>query len=136
MNKRILLIVLLIVLGISIIIAGVLGFFYFKSKNTSVEEKEKLYYEVGDMSTNLKGINRKVKLFITIEYTDKKLLKKFEESKKIKDVILKILRNKTADDLDGIEGHSNLQKEITNILVKTFANEEITNVYFNEFIVQ
>lgn len=136
MNKRILLIVLLIVLGISIIIAGVLGFLYFKSKNTSVEEKEKLYYEVGDMSTNLKGISRKVKLFITIEYTDKKLLKKFEESKKIKDVILKILRNKTADDLDGIEGHSSLQKEITNILVKTFANEEITNVYFNEFIVQ
>lgn len=136
MNKRILLIVLLVVLGISIIIAGVLGFLYFKSKGTSVKEKEKLYYEVGDMSTNLKGINRKVKLFITIEYTDKKLLEKFETSKQIKDVILKILRNKTADDLDGIEGHNNLQKEITNMLVKTFANEEITNVYFNEFIVQ
>lgn len=135
MSKKVILIILSATLAITLIVASVLGFFYFKSKDNSNKDKEKYYYEVGEMISNLKDTSRKVKLNIKIELTDKKLLKKLETNSYIKHKIFEIVRDKTEDELNGKAGQVNLQTEITKMLQELFATENIINIYFEEFIV-
>ena len=135
MSKKVILIILSVTLAITLIVASVLGFIFFKSRDKSVENKEKYYYEVGEMISNLKDTSRKVKLNIKIELTDKKLLEKLEENNFIKHKIFEIVRDKTEDELNGKVGQIKLQKEITQMLQNLFETEDIINIYFEDFIV-
>ena len=135
MSKKVILIILSVTLAVTLIVASVLGFLFFKSKDNNDENKEKYYYEVGEMISNLKDTSRKVKLNIKIEYTDKKLLKKLESSSFIKHKIYEIVRDKTEDELNGKAGQIKIQSEVTEMLKKLFETDDIINIYFEEFIV-
>lgn len=135
MSKKVVLIILLVSLILSLITASVLGFLYYKSKDKSEKPKEKYYYEVGEMISNLKNTSRKIKLNIKIEYANQKLTKKLESNKFIKHKILEIVRDKTETELNGKEGQINLQNELTKMFQELFNTDDILNVYFEEFIV-
>ena len=50
--------------------------------------------------------------------------------------INKIIRSKEENELQGKEGQIALQNEIKENLIKLFNNESITNVFFNDLIIQ
>lgn len=132
MKNNIIIIILLV-----IIIAFGGAFFYFNY--TSKPAKIVYYnYSPGDeFVTNLKGDNKFVKAGIELEVYDKNVLTELkDQNPKIRNVILQILRNKTPQDLDGSAGQVKLQNEIKTEINKILGADKITNVYFDDFIVQ
>lgn len=136
-------ILIIAIVALVVIVAGIGGTFLFlnmqNSSNTETKEvsKEALYFSVGDMYSNMKESKRIIKSNITIEYTDKELEKQFTDKLfVIKDEINKIIREKTEDEVDGGESQEKLQEEIVSELGKIFETDQITNVYFEQFIVQ
>lgn len=55
---------------------------------------------------------------------------------KIRDVIIKILRNKTKADLTQKDTQDILEREIIDNLTREYQVEGIENIYFNEFVIQ
>lgn len=54
----------------------------------------------------------------------------------IRDEVNKIVRNSTEEELEGKEGQINLQNKIKENLIELFSDQNITNVYFDDFIIQ
>jgi len=78
-----------------------------------------------------------MKAIITIEANNEDTIKSLEEKEfLIRDDINKIIRNKTEEDVEGSEGQTALKNEIKNSLVELFNDNSITNVYFNELVIQ
>ena len=78
-----------------------------------------------------------MKVKITIETGNKKTLETLTEKQfLIRDDVNKIIRNKTEDEIQGEEGQIALQKEIKESLVNLFQDNTITNIYFNDLIIQ
>lgn len=46
------------------------------------------------------------------------------------------MRNSTEEELEGKEGQVNLQNSIKKNLINLFNDENITNIYFDDFIIQ
>lgn len=136
MSKRtIIIVVIILVLAIFAGIAAGVVFW----KNTSSGEKEVINYNltVDDMYCNIKKSKRILKLKITIESIDPKSVGKLtEKTFLVRDEVNKIVRNKTEEELEGMDGQTNLQKEIKDNLIILFKDETITNLYFNDFIIQ
>ncbi|MGF7057159.1 flagellar basal body-associated FliL family protein [Brassicibacter mesophilus] len=136
-TKKIFMIAILSFIVVGLIIGTVFGIMLLKQNEQKVAEKQLYYYNIGEMYCNLKNSNRIVKINTTVEMNNEELIVSLEEkSFLIKDEINKIIRNKTEQDIEGSEGQLSLQKEITEKLIELFGNTEISNVYFDEFIVQ
>lgn len=132
MKNNIIIIVLLV-----IIIAFGGAFFYF---NYNSKPAKIVYYNYSpgdEFVTNLKGDDKFIKAGVELEVYDKNVLNELkDQNPKIRDAILQILRNKTAQDLEGSAGQAKLQNEIKNEINKILGADKITNVYFDDFIVQ
>lgn len=139
-TKKIILIVVLIVVVLFAILGTVMGFALFKNNNNnqnSKKESEKFYITLEDMYCNLQESKRIIKIKTTIEINDKDTYERIEDKQfLIRDEINKIVRNKKEEDLQGREGQIALQNEIKNSLVKIFDDENISNVYFDDLIIQ
>lgn len=137
MSSKKILIIAIIILIASLTLVAIFSFLYVKSKADANKPKEKFYFDVGEMYSNVKDSTSIVKVDITIEVTDKELLKILEKKKfLINNQINEIIRSKTEKELEGSDGQVLLQKEITIKLAKLFNTEDITNIYFKELIVQ
>lgn len=109
----------------------------YNNSKAKADSIEYYYYDVDEMYCNLNNSNRIVKLKITIELVDEKLMEKIEEKNfSIKHEINTIMMNKNEEEIRGKEGLLKLQSEITSKLSDIFNTEKITTVYFEEFIVQ
>ncbi|AGB19052.1 flagellar basal body-associated FliL family protein [Thermoanaerobacterium thermosaccharolyticum] len=132
MKNNIIIIILLVV-----IIAFGSAFFYF---NYNSKPAKIVYYNYSpgdEFVTNLKGDDKFIKAGVELEVYDKNVLNELkDQNPKIRDAILQILRNKTAQDLEGSAGQAKLQNEIKNEINKILGADKITNVYFDDFIVQ
>ena len=136
MSKKTIIIVV-IILVIAIIVGIAVGVLFWKKSNSAEKEVIKYNLTVDEMYSNIKDSKRIIKLKITIESIDPKSIEKLaEKSFLVRDEVNKIVRNKTDDELEGADGQKNLQKEIKDSLIILFEDETITNVYFNEFIIQ
>ncbi|NLW22290.1 MAG: flagellar basal body-associated FliL family protein [Tissierellia bacterium] len=138
-SRNIILIVILVLVIILAIVGVVLGFIFYRNRGLQSEVKLVDTYSLtlDDMYCNIKDSKRIMKVKITIETNDKKTLELLEEKQfLIRDDINKIVRNKTEEDLEGSQGQMKLQKEIYDSLVKIFNTNTITNVYFNDLIIQ
>lgn len=139
-TKKVILIVVLVVVLVFAITAAVIGMVFFKNDKTGnkvVQNEEKYYISLDDMYCNIKDSKRILKVRVTVEVSNKKSLKNVEEKQfLVRNKINEIIRSKTEDDLQGTEGQIALQKGITNSLVQIFDDENITNVYFDELILQ
>ena len=89
------------------------------------------------MYCNIKDSKKIVKVKITIETNNKNTLELLENKQfLIRDDINKIIRSKTEEELQGDEGQIKLQKEIKESLIKLFDDVAITNIYFDDLIIQ
>lgn len=135
-TKKTIVIAVAALIGIAIISGTVFGI-YTMNKNKVEKPKEKLYYNIGSIFCNIKDSNRILKCDITIEFTDEELKTTLEQKNfLIKNKINEIVRSKTMDEIEGKEGQKNLQREITENANKIYDTNTITNIYFNELIVQ
>ncbi|NLV76433.1 MAG: flagellar basal body-associated FliL family protein [Tissierellia bacterium] len=89
------------------------------------------------MYCNIKDSKKIVRVKVTIETNNKNTLELLENKQfLIRDDINKIIRSKTEEELQGDEGQIKLQKEIKESLIKLFDDVAITNVYFDDLIIQ
>jgi flagellar FliL protein len=139
-NKNTVLVVLLVLVIVLAIVGIVLGTTFYKNNNANNSNKKKMEtfnLTLQDMYCNIKDSKKIVKVKITIETNNKDSLKVLEEKQfSIRDDINKIIRNKKEDELQGKEGQVQLQKEINESLIKLFNDETITNVYFDDLVIQ
>lgn len=134
-KKNLFKIFILFIALIAVIIIGVILFMngYFE------KTKEIPTYIVGidDLYCNIKDSKKMVKINMVIETSDDKLKVNMENKKfHIRDLTNKIIVSKTEEDLLGENGHANLKKEILKNLEEVFQSENISNIYFHDFIIQ
>ncbi|ADD02488.1 flagellar basal body-associated protein FliL [Thermoanaerobacter mathranii subsp. mathranii str. A3] len=131
MNYKTILIVI-----VAVVLSFGVAFWYFNAK----AHQEITYYNYspgGEFITNLKGEEKFVKATVQLQVADKNILKTLEErNSEIRDLIIQILRSKTAQEVEGPEGQEKLKNDIKNGINKIIGEEKIINVYFDEFIVQ
>ena len=142
-TKKIIIIGVFVLLAIVAIIFGVIfGLQMSKNSATSGMEsvmanKDMFKYDVGEMYCNLSESRKLVKINITVETTNEKFLTVLESKNYIiRHEINEIIRGKKEDELSGSEGQKVIQKEILGRLNEVFNTKLISDVYFNDFIVQ
>lgn len=138
-NKNIILIVILIVVIIVAIGGVAIGFTFYKNNNNNAEPKEVDTFNLTleDMYCNIKDSKKIVKVRVTVETNNERTLELLKGNQfLIRDDINKIIRNKEEENLEGEEGQVLLQKQIKDSLVDLFDKETVTNVYFNDLIIQ
>lgn len=132
-------IILLIVIVVLLIIGGVLGFFLIRGNNQEVKVKKIPTFNLTleDMYSNVKDSKKILKTNITIETINEKTFKNIDEKQfLIRNEVNIILRSKDEEALAGKEGQLNLQQELKESIINLFNDENITNIYFNDFIIQ
>lgn len=136
--KQILIFAIIIIILVTATVLVMLNFFMVDNEEEPEEViKESFYYNLEQMICNLKESSSKAVLKVVIETTDKELTTEFEDKTfLVKNMINKIVRNKTKEELEGSSGQVNLEKEILKELQSLFDNEEIINVYFEDLIIQ
>lgn len=137
-NKNIILIVILIIVIIVAIGGVAIGFTFYKNNNNSEpKEADTFNLTLEDMYCNIKDSKKIVKVRVTVETNNERTLEILEKNQfLIRDDINKIIRNKEEENLEGEEGQILLQKQIKDSLVDLFDKESVTNVYFNDLIIQ
>ncbi len=138
-TRKVVLIVILVVAILLAVVGITFGVFFYRgnNKNTNKEQEEKFYITLDDMYCNIKESKKIVKVKITVEVTNKDTFEILDNKKfLIRDEINKIIRNKKEEELQGGEGQLKLQNEIKDSLVKLFDDKCITNVYFDDLIIQ
>lgn len=139
-NRNIILIIILVLLIVLAVLGAVLGVIYYRNNNTNNSNGksiETFNLTLDDMYCNLKDSKRIMKVRITIETSNKNTFESLNSKQfLIRDDINKIIRNKTEDEIEGEEGQTTLQKEIKESLVNLFNDNTITNIYFNDLIIQ
>ncbi|NMA86367.1 MAG: flagellar basal body-associated FliL family protein [Tissierellia bacterium] len=139
-NRNSVLIILLILVVLLAIVGIVLGLMFYKNKgvdNNAKKQMETFNLTLDDMYSNIKDSKKIVKLKVTISTNSKTTYEGLSEKQfLIRDDINKIIRNKTEEELQGKDGQVKLQEEIKLSLIELFNDETITNVYFDDFIIQ
>lgn len=130
------LLILVIIIAVTGIVIGIM--FYRNNPKALSKNKTEIYnLTLQDMYCNIKESRKIAKVRITIETKEQKTLDLIESRQfLIRDDINKIIRNKTEEELQGKEGHVALQKEIKESLNRLFDKGNITNIYFDDLIIQ
>lgn len=123
-----------------IIIGFILGFVLLRRSSTNASEPvdlEKHSITIEEMYSNVKNSKKIVKLQISIETTNEKEVEILaNKSYLIKDIANKIIRNSEESDLAGKEGQVKLQELIKEDLLETFKSQTISDVYFDQYVIQ
>lgn len=128
---------IVIVLVLAIFAGIVVGMVLWNKNSNAPRVVIKHSLTLDDMYCNVKDSKRILKLKITLESTNLGTIENLTEKQfLVRDEVNKIVRNRTDEELQGKEGQVNLQEEIKTNLIELFADETITNIYFNDFIIQ
>lgn len=154
MSKKMLIILVIAVLSVAIIGGG--GFFYLKSKGPGSEKgvgtegtensgekeemnKKKINFPLESFIVNLAdpGGKRYLSTRIVLEFSDKEWIASLEKKvPEIRDRILMILPTKTYKDIQSVEGKNALRASLIAVLNDILQQGKITNIFFQEFVVQ
>jgi len=150
----------LILLLSGLLVVGIIGggtFFYLQNRNTGkngpetnsedIEAQEKaqsllknrVNFPLENFIVNLAdpGGRRYLSTTIVLEFNDKELMGSLEKKvPEIRDRILMILPTKTFKDIQSAEGKKTLRTALIRELNDVLQEGEITNIYFQEFVVQ
>jgi flagellar FliL protein len=86
---------------------------------------------------NLQVANRFLKVDMQLEFEDQtKVEKAHKEVPRLRDAIIRILTNKTANELLTVEGKDTLREDIIKVSNITLGSETVIDVYFTDFVVQ
>lgn len=121
----------------AIVFGGVFYFAVYKTPEKAVKEIKTYSFPIGELYSNVKDSRRILKANIVVEVTDEKIIEKLNENKsKITNNIIELLRSKDENNLSGDKGQQALRAEILKSIQQVIHSDQITNVYFVEFIVQ
>lgn len=157
MNKKMLMILIggLLILGLM----GGGGYYMMKKQNAEKAEdalstdgkgaenkkaqdellKKRIDFPLESFIVNLAdpGGRRYLSTKIVLEYSDKDLVAALEKKvPQIRDRVLMILPTKTYKDLKSVEGKNALKNTLIHDLNSVLQEGEITNIYFQEFVIQ
>ena len=134
--KKIIIIALIAFLITAIVVGALLYLFVFRS--TDSDQPLPTYeHNLGEFSTNLGNQRSFFNGEIVVETTDRDLLQVFEEKNVIlRDRVIKTLISKTPDDVLTPDGQQNLRQELIDIVAEAVGSDDVTNVYFIDYIVQ
>lgn len=112
-----------------------------QTNNIKEENKNSVDYELGTVLANPAGTEgrRFAKVTVIIEVRTKSLLKELEkERSRLLHHLIILLSSKTIEELTSAEGKMLLQDEIKQKFANemNWANSDICNIYFTEFIIQ
>jgi len=123
-------------------IAGTEGLNESTEKSKQKKNKgESIIQSIGSVLANPLGTGGKrfVRVGISLELESKELAKKVDESRsKLQHQLILILSSKDVESLASTQGKIELQKEIKKALCSELelSDEELPQIYFNEFIIQ
>ncbi|RQD67764.1 MAG: flagellar basal body protein FliL [Tindallia sp. MSAO_Bac2] len=134
--KKIIMIALVAFLITAIIVGGILYIFVFRS----VDDDQPLptyEHNLGEFSTNLGNQRSFFNGEIVVETTNRDLIQDFEEKNVVlRDRVIKTLISKTPEDVLTPDGQQDLRQELIDIVSEAVGSDEVTNVYFIDYIVQ
>lgn len=142
MKKGVIIAIVATLLAIIVIVVGIVfGLQMAKGggdeNGEDISNKEVYQHDVGEMHSNLAESKRFVKINVTVETIDEKFLEiLMNKNYIIRNEITEIIRSKKVEEIEGSEGQKNLQKQIVSRLNEVFNTKAISQVYFNDFIVQ
>lgn len=135
--KKILIISLVAFLVTAILVGALLYIFVFRTPSEKVVVLPTFEYQLGEFSTNLGSQRSFFKGSIVVETTDKKLLDTLEKNHIVlRDSVIKTLIGKRAEDVLDPEGQQMLRQELIQVISEVAQSDQISNVYFVEYIVQ
>ncbi|MCD5413655.1 MAG: flagellar basal body-associated FliL family protein [Clostridiales bacterium] len=126
----------LVVLGI---IGGLILYFtvFRDTGEESIKEVETFEFHLGKFTTNLSDSRDFFRGEIVIETSDKDLIGEFEDKNaEIRDRIIKIIITKSPNDILSKEGLQKLREEIITAVSDVMDTDEITNLFFIDYIIQ
>lgn len=135
-NKTLIVIVVLI---LALLIGIVAGIFIFLNSSDREKAKDIPTYTVvsDDLYGNIKDSKKILKLNIVVETTDEKIQETLTNKMfLIRDRANEIVVTKTEEELREEKGQTLLKEKIKKDLMEIFETDKITNVYFNDFIIQ
>lgn len=140
-NRWMIFVTILLVIFITISIFLVVNIYKtpkFENEKNNKENGTSIVFNTGDsFITNIKDDKSILKCDIYIEVDNKETAEQLKEDiPKIRDRIILILRELTIDDVERQDIQTELKKRIQSELQENLDVQNITNIYFNEFVVQ
>ena len=142
---------MMIIIAAVVLIAGGAGAFFAMSGGEE-EEEDGEYEEMDDggdgmlpsavlpldtFVVNLQVKGSFLKVTMQLEFTEPELPATIEgDIPKLRDVIIRIMSSKGARDILSTEGKELLREEIRDGINETLGAEDVSQVYFTEFIIQ
>lgn len=135
--KKIIIISMVAFLVTAILVGGLLYLFVFRTTSDEVADLKTYEYQLGEFSTNLGTQRSFFKGEIVVETTDEELLSVMTERNVVlRDRVIKTLIGKGAEDVLNPEGQQQLRQELIQVVSEVVKSDQITNVYFVDYIVQ
>ncbi|MEN1759440.1 flagellar basal body-associated FliL family protein [Anoxynatronum sibiricum] len=135
--KKIIIISLVAFLVTAILVGSLLYIFVFRTPSEKVVVTPTFEYQLGEFSTNLGSQRSFFRGSIVVETTDKKMLETLENNHIVlRDSVIKTLIGKRAEDVLDPEGQQLLRQELIQVISEVSQSDQISNVYFVEYIVQ
>jgi flagellar FliL protein len=132
--------IFVVILIVLITVAAASSSVYFYMRQDSEEKKiETVIVSLGDkFQTNLKDSRSIISINLQVEVQkDKKLLLTLQErNPEIRSRVLDILRDKTAEDVNGTLGKQSLEKQILQYLQASFGKDRVVSVFIDDIVVQ
>ena len=123
-----------------LVFATTLYLVFFKAPASADRAPKKIdtyKYDLGDFSTNIGSSGRYFKGKIVIETTNKKTPKLIEQNvEPIRDHILSVLISQDVKTMMSENGIENIKKDISKKVAEIIGSDDISNVYFTDYIIQ
>ena len=123
-----------------LVFATTLYLVFFKapaSADRAPKKRDTYKYDLGDFSTNIGSSGRYFKGKIVIETTNKKTPKLIEQNvEPIRDHILSVLISQDVKTMMSENGIENIKKDISKKVAEIIGSDDISNVYFTDYIIQ
>lgn len=135
--KKIVIISLVAFLVTAILVGGLLFYFVFRTPPEGEVALRTYQHHLGVFSTNLGTQRSFFKGEIVLETTDATLLRVFADKNVIlRDRVIKTLIGKKAADVLNPAGQQQLRYELIQVISEVVGSDQITNIYFVDYIVQ
>ncbi|MBT9139449.1 MAG: hypothetical protein DDT30_00019 [Dehalococcoidia bacterium] len=137
---------LLLAIVVLALLGGGLGFYTFfvqanqdEGANLPAKEEPLLMHGPQDFTVNMsdRAQRRYLKATIVLGYADEKMSRELEQrSVQIRDVVIKVLRSFSTEDMATVEGVARLRAELIKNLNTLLTSGEIKEIYFTDLLVQ
>jgi len=136
--KKIILFAIIGLVILAVIAGAILYFTVFRSTDEEkIVEIETFEFQLGKFTTNLSDSRDFFRGDIVIETSNKDLLKEFEiQNAELRDRIIKIIITKKPNEILSADGLQNLRQEIIAAISDVIDTDEITNLFFIDYIIQ